>query len=196
MIQAALIAECNRLWPKTYILAKRKPEVLEVAKRLCDPCAKDIYQRISQTVWGTPDRWWFVAIVHEREASQNFNDSIAQGDRWDERSTHIPRGLGPFKSFIDAAIFVLRKCTPYPAKWADWTIGGVLALFIQYNGTGYEDWHHEVSPYDWGATNAEEIGKYVADGKYNPNVWDVQIGCAALIKGMMEVDQTIKIEGA
>jgi len=196
MIQAALIAECNRLWPKCYILPKRKPEVMSVSQRLCAPESKALYQRVSALVWGTPDRWWFVAIVHEREASGNFKASIAQGDPWNERSTHIPRGIGPFQSFVDAAQFTLRKLPPYPAKWSDWTIGGVLALFIQYNGTGYEDWHHEVSPYDWGATNVEEIGKYIADGKYDPTVWDTQIGCAALIKGMMEVDSSIKIEGA
>jgi len=179
-------------WQKCQILPERGLEVERVVAGLCAPKAKAIYQQISQLVWGTPARWWFVAIVHEREASQNFSLSIAQGDPWNKISTHIPRGIGPFDSFIAAAVFVLNKCAPYPAKWLDWSIGGVLTLFIAYNGDGYELYHNEPSPYDWGATNIEQEGKYVADNQYNPDVWDTQIGCAAMIKGMMELDSTIQ----
>ena len=183
-------------WQTCKVLTNRELEVEGVSARLCAPKAKAIYQQISQAVWKSPDRWWFVAIVHEREASQNFNRSIAQGDPWNQRSVHVPRGIGPFRGFVDAAVFVLNRCAPYPAKWTDWSIGGVLTLFESYNGYGYELYHHEPSPYDWGATNVEREGKYVADGKYNPNVWDLQVGCAAMLKGMMELDQSIKIAGA
>ena len=181
-------------WQKSQILRSRELEVEGVSARLCAPKAKAIYQQIAQAVWGAPDRWWFVAIVHEREASQNFHKSIAQGDPWNQRSTHVPRGIGPFRDFISCAVFVLNRCAPYPAKWKDWSIGGVLTLFESYNGTGYEIYHHEPSPYDWGATNIEQQGKYVADGRYNPNVWDLQVGCAAMLKGMMELDPTIKVQ--
>ena len=183
-------------WQTCKVLTNRELEVEGVSARLCAPKAKAIYQQISQAVWKSPDRWWFVAIVHEREASQNFNRSIAQGDPWNQRSVHVPRGIGPFRGFVDAAVFVLNRCAPYPAKWTDWSIGGVLTLFESYNGYGYELYHHEPSPYDWGATNVEREGKYVADGKYNQNVWDLQVGCAAMLKGMMELDQSIKIAGA
>lgn len=194
MLLSALVAECNRCWSKCEILPKRRDEVDAVAKRLIK--YKFTYMGIAQQVWGTPDRWWFVAIVHEREASQNFTRSIAQGDPWNEVSRHVPRGIGPFKSFSDAAVFTLKRLSPHPGRWTDWSIGGVLALFIQYNGTGYEDWHHEVSPYDWGATTVEQAGKYVADGKYNARVWDEQVGCAAMLKAMMALDSSIKIQGA
>ena len=183
-------------WQTCKVLTNRELEVEGVSARLCAPKARAIYQQISQAVWKSPDRWWFVAIVHEREASQNFNRSIAQGDPWNQRSVHVPRGIGPFRGFVDAAVFVLNRCAPYPAKWTDWSIGGVLTLFESYNGYGYELYHHEPSPYDWGATNVEREGKYVVDGKYNPNVWDLQVGCAAMLKGMMELDQSIKIAGA
>ena len=186
-----LTAANEARWQKCQILPHRALDVEKVAAALCAPKAKAIYQQIAQAVWGTPDRWWFVAVVHEREASQNFNDSIAQGDPWNQRSVHIPRGLGPFASFVSAAIFVLNRCAPYPAKWKDWSIGGVLTLWIAYNGDGYELYHREPSPYDWGATTIEQEGKYVADGKYDPSVWDTQIGCAAMLKGMMEIDHSI-----
>jgi len=193
---AAIKAESLACWQKAQIVPSRLAQVQATAKRLCAPDAKAIYQQIAQKVWGSPDRWWFVAIVHEREASQDFSKSIAQGDPWNEVSTHVPKGIGPFDSFIDAAVFTLTRCAPYPAKWTDWTIGSVLTLFILYNGTGYEDYHHEVSPYDWGATTMEEEGKFVADRKYNPAVWDTQVGAAAMLGAMIDIDSSIYFEEA
>lgn len=180
-------------WQKMEILPRRELEVEHVAARLIAPKAKAIYKQIAQAVWGEPYRWWFVAIVHEREASQNFACSIAQGDPWNERSVHQPRGIGPFKSFVDAAVFTLMRLPPFPAHWPDWSIGGVLTLWIAYNGDGYERLHHEPSPYDWGATNIEQEGKYVRDGVFNPGVWDQQVGCAAMLKKMMELDSSIQL---
>lgn len=190
---AEVIADNASRWQKCTVTPARALEVERVSAALCAPKAKEIYQQIAQAVWKSPDRWWFIAIVHEREASQNFNDSIAQGDPWNKVSIHVPRGIGPFKSFIDCAIFVLNRTAPYPAKWTDWSIGGVLTLFEAYNGYGYEEYHHEPSPYDWGATSIEQEGKYVADGKYSPSVWDTQVGAAAMLKGMMALDSSIVI---
>jgi lysozyme family protein len=194
MTLAELTALNLARWEKCEILASRELQVEKVAAGLIAPKAKAIYQAIAQIVWGKPDRWWFIAVVHEREASQNFACSIAQGDPWNIRSIHVPRGIGPFKSFADAAVFTLQRCAPYPAKWTDWSIGGVLTLWILYNGTGYEFYHAEPSPYDWGATNIEQEGKYVADGLYDASVWDMQVGCAAMLKAMMAMDTSIQLE--
>jgi lysozyme family protein len=95
-------------------------------------------------------------------------------------------------AFYRAAVDALQNCAPYAARWKDWTAGGTLTLLILYNGTGYEDYHHEISPYDWGATDQEEEGKYTGDGKYSANVWDTQIGCAAMLKAMMALDPSIQ----
>ena len=193
MTTAELITDNAARWAKMAILPNRLLEVEKVSAALVAPNAKAIYQQAQAAVPTVP--WWFVAIVHEREASQNFRCSIAQGDPWNEISTHVPRGIGPFTSFVAAAVFTLTRCSPYPAKWTDWTIGGVLTLFESYNGTGYEDYHNEPSPYDWGATSIEKIGKYVADGKFSATTWDSQIGCAAILKQMMVIDPSI-ITGA
>lgn len=180
-------------WQKCQILPNRELEVEKVAAALCAPKAKAIYQQISQL---TKVPWFIIAVIHEREASQNFNDSIAQGDPWNAVSTHDPKGIGPFKSFVDAAVFSLTRCAPYAAKWTDWSAGGALTLLELYNGTGYENYHNEASPYDWGATNIEQEGKYIADGKWSATVWDTQLGCAAMLKGMMAIDPTIQFAAA
>jgi lysozyme family protein len=106
-------------------------------------------------------------------------------------------GDGPGNdAFHRCAVFTLQKTPPYAAHWTDWTAGGVLTLTVLYNGTGYEDFHHEASPYDWGATNIEQEGKYIADGRYDAHVWDTQLGCAAMLKGMMAIDPSIRFEQA
>lgn len=193
MNTAEIIADNQKRWDSCQILSSRELQVEKIAAALCAPKAKTIYQTVSQSVWAKPDRWWIIAVIHEREANQNFADSIAQGDPWNQRSRHVPRGIGPFNSFVAAAVFSMTRCAPYPSKWQDWSPGGVMTLLEAYNGYGYENYHNEPSPYDWGATNVEEKGKYIADGKYDPNVWDEQVGCAAMLKAMMQLDSSIKI---
>lgn len=184
-----LIAGNSERWKDVKILATREREVRKTAIRLTLPVPKAAYQNIEKD---TTVPWFVIAVIHYRECGQNWMGNLAQGDPWNHISTHVPRGRGPFKSFHEAAVDALVKCPPYAAKWKDWTAGGTLTLLELYNGTGYEDWHHEASPYIWGATNHEEWGKYVADFRWDARVWDTQIGCAALLKSMMELDPSIK----
>jgi lysozyme family protein len=93
-------------------------------------------------------------------------------------------------AFYRCALDALINCPPYAAKWTDWTAGGTLTLLELYNGLGYE-YRHEHSPYIWGATNQEQPGKFTGDGVYSQHVWDTQIGCAAMLKSMMEIDSSI-----
>jgi lysozyme family protein len=183
-----LIAENEARWAKCEITPSRLAEVNAVARRLAAPNAKQQYIAIQQA---TNVPWWVIAVIHEREASQNFSDSLAQGDPWNRVSIHVPKGRGPFKNFFDAAVDALKNCAPYAARWKDWSAGGTLTILEEYNGLGYEDYHAEASPYNWGATNQEQPGKYTGDGEYSPGVWDTQVGCAAMLKAMMTLDSSI-----
>lgn len=183
-----LIAENETRWQKCQILPNRLAEVVSVAKRLVAPPAKTTYAQI-ENLTGVP--WPFIAVVHEREADQRWSASIAQGDPWNQVSRHIPRGRGPFRSFIEAAVDALKNCAPHAAQWTDWSAGGTLTILEQYNGLGYDEYHAEASPYIWGATDQEMRGKYVGDGEYSAAAWDTQLGCAAMLKQMMELDKSI-----
>lgn len=185
-----LIAENEARWQKCQITPSRVAEVNEVANRLVAGVAKIAYQQI-QAATGVP--WWVIAVIHERECSQNWSCSIAQGDRWNRVSTHVPKGRGPFKSFFDAAVDALKNCAPHAAQWHDWSAGGTLTLLEEYNGLGYDEYHAEASPYIWGATDQEQRGKYVGDGEYSAAVWDTQLGCAAMLKKMIELDPSIEM---
>lgn len=160
-----------------------------VARRLIAPAAKARYQAISIR---TAVPWWAIAVIHEREASQRFDRSIAQGDPWNQRSVHIPQGRGPFASFEDAAVDALVNCAPHAAAWKDWSIGGTLVLLEQYNGLGYARMNIP-SPYIWAGTDQYVHGKYIADGKFDPNAVDHQLGCAGLLARMAALDPSIKL---
>lgn len=195
----ALIADCAKRWPIAKITPSRLAEVNKVAARLVAPAAKSRYVAIS-TATGVP--WFVIAIIHERECGQRWDQQLGQGDPLGEVSRHVPRGRGPFfdhpsdpplqDAFYRAAVDALQNCAPFAARWKDWTAGGALALTILYNGTGYFDYHHEASPYDWGATDQEQRGKYTGDGTYSAQVWDEQIGCAAMLKAMIALDPSIQ----
>ena len=183
-----LIAENASRWAKCEITPARLKEVNAVAARLATQSAKATYQQISAQ---TNVPWWVIAVIHEREANQNFACSIAQGDPWNTVSVHIPKGRGPFSSFFAAAVDALVNCAPKAAQWKDWSAGGTLTVLEEYNGLGYENYHAEASPYLWGATNQEQRGKYIGDGEYSATTWDTQLGCAAMLKAMIALDTSI-----
>ena len=160
----------------------------KVAKRLVATDAKKRYQAVATK---TKVPWAIVAVIHEREASQSWKANLAQGDPWNKVSIHVPRGRGPFKSWEDAAIDALANCAPYAAKWGDWSIGGALTLLEEYNGLGYAA-RAKPSPYVWASTDQYVKGKYVADGHYDPNAIDHQLGCAALLSRMKLLDSSVR----
>lgn len=167
-------------WELCKVNAAKASAFKAVADRLTAPAAKARYQSLEKRT-GVP--WWFIAVVHEREASQNWNSSIAQGDPWNVKSRHVPANRGPFNSWEDAGYDALVNCPPYAARNKDWTPGGALAMLEKYNGMGY--FRKGIpSPYIWAGTDQYVKGKYVADGKFDPNAVDQQLGCAGLLKFM------------
>jgi lysozyme family protein len=162
-----------------------------VAKRLIASEPKARYQAVSVKT-GVP--WPFLAVAHERESSQDWNRSLAQGDPWSGVSVHVPAGRGPFRSWGDAAIDALVNCSPHAARNKDWSIGGTLTMLEEYNGLGYAA-RGRPSPYIWSGTDQYKSGKFVRDGVYDPNVVDSQLGCAGLLMAMMALDPTITFTG-
>ena len=170
-------------WSKAKLT--RGPEFVPVAKRLV--AAKSRYQAVERQT-GVP--WFFIAVVHERESSQSWTASLAQGDPWNRRSIHVPKGRGPFRSWEDAAVDALVNCAPFASRNKDWSVGGFLAFLEAYNGLGYQK-RGLPSPYLWSGTDQYKSGKYVRDGVFDPNAVDKQLGCAGLIKAMQEIDPSI-----
>lgn len=147
---------------------------------------KQRYQKVEDKT-GVP--WWMVAIIAERESGQDWTRSLAQGDRWNRRSVNVPKGRGPFQSWEAAALDALH--IDNLDLVTDWRLEKSLYYFEKFNGFGY---HNKglPSPYIWGGTTVQQAGKYTSDGRFNPRSWDNQLGCAAMLRGLMDRDQTIQ----
>lgn len=199
---SALKAANAERWSK----AKLTRNFASVARCLIDSQAKARYQTVSKYT-GVP--WYFIAVVHEREASQRWDRQLGQGDPLYEVSTHVPKGRGPFHTWEAGAIDALVNCAPFAARNKDWSIGGTLTMLEQYNGLGYFEgpvtkkngvviarYPSQASPYIWSGTDQYKSGKYVRDGVFDPNVIDVQLGCAGLLMAMATLDRTISFGNA
>lgn len=162
-------------WDKMVI----KPERMEEMKRYAQVAFdhKDVYQAI-EAATGVPAP--LVAVLHRRESDADFNTYLGNGDPLNRVTTHVPRGRGPFKNFVDGAVDALKldgldKVVP------PWPIEKMLYYCEIFNGTGYNN-RGLPSPYIWGGTNIQQRGKYVADGRFNSSAWDTQPGCAPILK--------------
>jgi lysozyme family protein len=174
---------------KRWANAKLTRNFAAIAKSLV--AAKPRYQTVEAKT-GVP--WFVIAVIHERESSQDWFANLAQGDPWNRVSIHVPAGRGPFKSWEEAAVDALANCAPYAAHNKDWSIGGALTELEQYNGLGYAS-RGVPSPYLWSGTNQYRSGKYIRDGVYVSNAVDSQPGCAGLLLAMMALDETISFDG-
>ena len=163
-----------------------------VARHLVTPDARCRYQAVAAR---TGVSWEVIAVIPERESSQDWTGSLAQGDPWNRVSVHVPAGRGPFRSWEDAAIDALVNCAPHAARNKDWSIAGTLTLLESYNGLGYAC-RGVPSPYVWSGTNQYKCGKYIRDGVYDPNAVDYQLGCAGLLLAMIALDPNISFGGA
>ncbi len=184
----ALQAANARRWAS----AKLTRDFAAVARHLVAPGAKAKYQKVSAKT-GVP--WPIIAVIHERECSQNWMGSLAQGDPWNRVSIHVPAGRGPFVSWEEAAVDALVNCAPHAARNRDWSIGAALTKLEEYNGLGYAA-RGRPSPYIWSGTDQYRCGKYLRDGIYDPDVVDSQLGCAGLLMAMMALDSSISFSHA
>ena len=175
-------------WQQMKIDPDCSPLLNRVAERVIDN--KQRYLTVEEA---TTVPWFIVAVIHQREASGSWEANLAQGDPWNQVSKHVPRGQGPFNSWEAAAENALKRTPPFAAQWKDWGPGGALTLLELYNGLGYAN-RELPSPYVWASTNQYHKGKYVADGHFDPNAVDHQLGCAALIAAMALIDHSVKFQ--
>lgn len=126
-------------------------------------------------------------VIAERESGADPHMSLAQGDRWDRVSVHVPKGRGPFGSWEDAAVDALQIDGLDKIGRDNWTIERALFQLEKYNGFGYR--RYDVpSAYIWASTTIYQGGKFIADGKFSRAAWDTQLGVAALMARIGKAD--------
>lgn len=190
----ALKAANARRWANMHVRAARLPEFKATAERLY--ASKNRFEGVTDMLIHNgrqPVPWWFTAIISEREygGPPHWDKQLGQGDPLDHVSTHDPKGRGPFRTWEDGALDALVNCAPFAARWSDWSIGGTLTLWEEYNGLGYAA-HGVPSAYVWSGSDQYLAGKFVRDHVFDPKKVDVQEGCAPLLAMLIAVDPTVR----
>lgn len=144
---------------------------------------------------GIPMLWMICSF--ERESGLDFRTSPAQGDRWDRRSVNVPRGVGPFKSFTEAAIWSY-KYDAIDQNSAPWSWPYMCWAWEKFNGFGPRD-HGRVSGYVFSGTNQYDPpsgkgGKYVSDGHWSPGAVDQQLGCIPLALELLRLEPSLGLD--
>jgi lysozyme family protein len=146
---------------------------------------KEIYEKI------TIAPWYWIGCIHFREASLNFKTHLHNGDPLKNKTVNVPSGrpkqppttVGGYAWDVSANDALYLKGLN---KWFDWSVSGMLYQAERYNGWGYRLYQNNNSPYLWSGTQFWLSGKYVSDGKYDPDMSKDQLGVAALLKEMQQ----------
>ena len=125
-----------------------------------------------------------IAAIHWRESSGNFNTYLHQGDPLGRPAVNHPKNIPIFHVWEDAAVHALTMKAHHQESLdmhSDTTSVGKIGAFSElYNGLGYH-YRDNHSPYVYAGSSAYEKGKYVADGRYDGNVVDKQVGVIPLM---------------
>lgn len=135
------------------------------------------------------------ATICYRENNCDFSRSPAQGDPWSRISVRVPKGRGPFKSWIDAAIDAWTICddlAELPIGVKNWSMALACWKWEGYNGFGYRS-RGLRSPYVVGGTNLQQPGKYIADGVWDAHHMDGQLGCLPIAQAMIRLNPKLSI---
>jgi len=127
-----------------------------------------------------------IAALHWRESSAHFDTYLHQGDPLGRPAVNIPNDIPVFYEWEEAAIHALtmqyHKSRQEDLEiTADTKNPNALASYAEsYNGLGYYN-RQMASPYVYAGTDQYTSGKYVADGSFNRNVVDQQLGVMPML---------------
>ncbi len=139
--------------------------------------------------------WYFIAIIHQLEASGKFTPHLHNGDSLKNRTVQVPRsrpvtGIPPFTWEESAADALEYK------KYTDlrsWSVSAMLYRLEKYNGFGYRR-RNIPTPYLWSYCQHYSKGKFVKDGIYDPGAVSKQCGAAVLLKELEQTGEKIESE--
>lgn len=158
----------------------------------------DRYRPVSQAT-GVPVV--LIAAFHYRESSGAFDTNLANGDPLTRPTTHVPAGRPPLAEGMSfpvgwgyAAIDALRYDHVADLFDMQWTWAVACWKAESYNGMGPRARGIHTG-YLWAGTNHYIKGKYVADGLWNPEKADNQLGVVPLMAAMIRQDKTLALAG-
>ncbi|UWU77538.1 peptidoglycan-binding protein [Bradyrhizobium huanghuaihaiense] len=189
----SLKSEYERNWANLEIRPGRHSDANAVARKAIN--GKATYQQIERLT-GVP--WYFTALCHYRESNFDFDTYLGNGETLHRTTTIVPKGRGPFATFVDGAVDAFRIENFIGAQ--DWSIARMLFRLEAFNGFGYHA-KGVNSPYLYGGSNLygppeARAGKFVRDHVFDPNHVDSQLGTAAILHAMLALDSSITLDGS
>ncbi len=166
---------------RTMVIASRQ-EVDIACRHILDPANWSRYLALEQRL-AIPAP--FSGALDYRESNCNPHLGLGQGDPWNAVSTHVPRGFGPFHSWLDAAVFYAHY-DHLDDNSAPWSLAYEAWKGEIWNGIGYR-FHGVPSTYLWAGTNHQRPGFYEADGEWNPYAIDTRVGIMPIIVRLGEL---------
>lgn len=142
---------------------------------------KDKYEAVEEAT-GMPAE--LVAAIHWREGSGNFNTYLHNGQQLGQTTTIVPKGIY-FEDWTAAAIDAVTNYGSDLSSIDPDDISTYYDYAEHYNGMGYAN-KGLPSPYVWAGTSNYQSGKYVADGQFDPNYVDQQLGVAVMLRALLE----------
>lgn len=152
----------------------------------------------------TYEPWFIIGLIHMKEASCDFSKVLHNGESLTSVNANgtklVPKGRGKGKNWTweDAAVDAM---TLNGSRWnkilnGALELGEILYAVERYNGTGYITGagRAEYSPYLWAMSNInDDFGKYVSDGKFDPNApTNKACGFATMLK-WLEINNYVKV---
>ena len=174
--------EYSHLWSTCTINPGKKRLFEQAAEKIKGGVS--VYKSLEQKT-GVP--WYLIGMLHYRESDCDFHTHLHNGDSLRYRTHHVPSGRPPVGdppfTFEYSAVDALK----YEGftSITDWCVERVLYCLEQYNGWGYRQRGYP-SAYVWAGTNHYRSGKFVADGVFSPNVVDSQLGCAGILRVLLD----------
>lgn len=185
--------EYERNWANLEIRPARLADANAVARKAIN--GKATYQQIERLT-GVP--WYFAALCHYRESNFDFETYLGNGETLHRITSIVPKGRGPFATFVDGAVDAFRVENFIGAQ--DWSIARILYRLEAFNGFGYHAKGCN-SPYLYGGSTLygppeARAGKFVRDHVFDSNHVDSQLGTAVILRAMMSLDSSISLDGS
>jgi lysozyme family protein len=180
------------MWNGIVLRPRMVATIEATARRIVD--FKPTYDAI---VSGTKIPWYFIAIIHYRESTNNFNRHLHNGDPLTAKTKLVPANRpslppanGVRYTFEESAADLINLKGYEKIKV--WSMSRLLFEFERNNGFGYRRLKVPIhSPYLWNGTMYYKSGKFIADGRYSATAIDKQLGCAVLLKFL--TDKTLGV---
>lgn len=201
-IKPSVVLKHEKLWETAQLRPEYRKFIDQVIDKVID--RKHRYETVANAM-GNGMPWWAVMNWHIMEAGHKQNPFLFHlhcGDPLTARTVNVPRGrpkanpgngskppsvTNPYTWEESALDCLINVCKFQSIK--DWSIGNYLWISEKFNGLGYHNKKIN-TPYVWSYTNhygePPNIGKYVADSKFDPKAISKQAGCAAYILRMKE----------